>query len=92
MKDLEEVLQYRLARASWVEVARILQVIRAWKMKKFLTTTERLITHLHPWVRYRALETLLSLGEEGRERTRAILVEHRHIVFPVLEDLNISDM
>lgn len=88
-QELEEILSSRLGQASWEEIARILQVVGAWKLKKFISDVETQVTHLHPWVRYRALETLLQLGEEGRRRALVILEDHRHIVFPIFEDLDV---
>ncbi|MBI4972004.1 MAG: hypothetical protein HZC17_09280 [Candidatus Omnitrophica bacterium] len=89
--DVETILSGRLEQATWEETARILQVIGAWKLKKFIPDVENQVTNLHPWVRYRALETLLLLGAEGRRRANAILSEYRHIVFPILEDLDVRN-
>ncbi|GEM_PF-3580055 len=89
--ELESVLSERLEQGTWEETARILQVIGSWKLAKFFPEIENQVTHLHPWVRYRALETLLQLGPEGRRRANAILSEHRHIVFPILEDLDVKN-
>ncbi|MBI4397798.1 MAG: HEAT repeat domain-containing protein [Candidatus Omnitrophica bacterium] len=88
---VQAVLATRLAQSSWEETARILQVIGSWKISKFIPEIENQATHLHPWVRYRALETLLQMGEEGRKRIQFILSEHRHIVFPILEDLDVKN-
>jgi len=89
MVKLEGVLEQQLQKASWQETARILQVIGACKIKSFLAFVEEQITHLHPWVRYRALETLLLLGKEGKLKAKAILEEHRHLVFPIFQDLDL---
>ena len=89
--DTESILSERLSDSSWEETARILQVIGAWKLKKFIPEVENQVTNLHPWVRYRALATLLQLGPDGRKRVDVILSEYRHIVFPILEDLDVKN-
>jgi len=90
-QELEGILARRLEESSWEEMARILQVIGVWRVKRFIPEVESQATHLHPWVRYRALETLLQLGPEGRRRLDVIVAEYRHIVFPILEDLDVRN-
>ena len=89
-EEFEAIFEDRLNLASWEETARILQAVGAWRMKKLIPQVEVRVTHLHPWVRYRALETLFQLDEEGRRLARQILSEHRHIIFPIFEDLDIG--
>ncbi len=90
-QDLEIILGERIQQGTWEETAKVLQVIGSWKLNKFIPDVEGQVTHLHPWVRYRALETLLQLGSEGRKRANSILTEYRHIIFPIFEDLDVRN-
>ncbi len=87
-KFIENAIEAKFKTASWPELARVLQMIGSLKLKRFTPEIKELVTHLHPWVRYRALETLMELGLEGKRAVREILDENHHLVFPIFEDLD----